>query len=148
MKKSCCICGRIHEKGEACPFKPKKAGGKRKREDKRYRDRQESAVKFRSSAAWTKKAIEIKKRDGWCCAVCLEGRYPIEEFTDGRGGIINFRQLEVHHIVKASESVEKRLDGENLITLCVDHHKMADCGEIKAGYLEELARKAERRQYE
>lgn len=44
---------------------------------------------------------------------------------------INNTGIEVHHIVPVRESKELRLDGENLISLCREHHEQAEKGEIK-----------------
>ncbi len=141
MKKSCAYCGRIHEYGEVCPLKPKKKARSRRP------DRSSTAVKFRSGRDWTAKAIAIKKRDKYMCRVCLDGKYPLKEdmvferkspFGDMR---IVFAELEVHHIEKISERYDLRLDESNLITLCRKHHQMAECGEIPAKYLKELAEK-------
>ena len=50
----------------------------------------------------------------------------------------NYNKLEVHHIEKLTENYDKRLDNDNLITLCVYHHKLADNGEIPKEELKEL----------
>lgn len=128
MLKSCPYCHKIHEKSFKCPKAPKK------KKPYKYRSRFDrndiEAVKFRSSSAWTKKAIEIKERDMWRCLVCRDR------------GVINYRGLEVHHIEKVTESERDRLNDENLITLCADCHKKADNGELKKGYLKELVKKS------
>lgn len=125
MKKACAYCGRIHEKNFVCPKKPKK---------KYYsRDKEEASVKFRSARRWRKRAIEIKERDGWRCVVCASGRYPIEGVRE-----LNGENLEVHHIIKLRDDIDKGLEEDNLITLCQVHHRMADKGEISADELREL----------
>ncbi len=128
MKKACVYCGRIHEKGYICPRKPKKEY------QYRDRDRGEKSRAFRRTQAWKDKAIEIKERDGWHCAVCESGKYDIGTRK------INYRDLEVHHIVKLKDDIEKGLEDENLITLCKEHHRMADKGEIPKKFLTELAK--------
>ena len=43
--------------------------------------------------------------------------------------------ISVHHIIPLAVAWEKRLDDDNLITLCGLHHEMAERGEIKADEL-------------
>ena len=52
---------------------------------------------------------------------------------------INVDNLSVHHIEPLHENWERRLDDENLITLCPRHHEMAERGHIKRDYLHALA---------
>lgn len=114
MLKSCKYCGRIHNSKFDCGMKPK-----RKKEPTKIN-------KFRWSRKWTNKREDIKERDNYLCQVCkTERRY-------------NYDDLEVHHIVSLEEDYDLRLDDENLITLCVKHHKEADKGEISREYLREL----------
>ena len=110
MNKSCRYCGRTHPIGERCALAPKKW--------ERTRRGSSAARSFRSTNAWTQKAIHIKQRDRYLCRVCLaEGKLTV----DG---------LEAHHIVPIEEDYDLRLDDDNLITLCSGHHKQADSGQI------------------
>ena len=114
MLKSCKYCGRIHDSKYDCGKKPqrKKQGNEKD--------------KFRWSRQWSEKREQIKERDNYLCQVCkVEGRY-------------NYIDLEVHHITPLEEDYERRLDDDNLITLCVTHHKAADKGEISKEYLYKL----------
>ena len=52
----------------------------------------------------------------------------------------NYNNLEVHHITKLSDDPSGLLDDDNLIALCVKHHKQADYGEVEADYLRELVK--------
>lgn len=81
---------------------------------------------FRSSRAWTNKSIEIRERDKFLCRACLAD------------GVINYEGLEVHHIIPLAEDSSKGLDNDNLITLCVEHHKQAESGEISKEVLRYL----------
>lgn len=56
------------------------------------------------------------------------------------GRLYNNPKLSVHHIRKLSKCWEKRLDNDNLITLCEVHHRRADAGEYSVEELEELAK--------
>lgn len=68
----------------------------------------------------------LKERDSYLCQVCKDNdRY-------------NYDDLEVHHIVPLEEDCNLRLDDDNLITLCVAHHKQADRGEISEEYVKGL----------
>uniref|UniRef100_UPI0013DE6288 HNH endonuclease n=1 Tax=Mediterraneibacter glycyrrhizinilyticus TaxID=342942 RepID=UPI0013DE6288 len=53
--------------------------------------------------------------------------------------------ISVHHIVPIAEDWERRLDDENLITLCSKHHEMAERGEIKRKKLLSIAKEQERK---
>ena len=63
---------------------------------------------------WQAKALAIKARDGWSCAIC--GWEP--------ASIAERRFLHVHHICPRSTHPELRLCDSNLITLCWHHHCM------------------------
>ena len=108
---TCSKCG-IVPRGHKCPFKTYK---------KKAYDTE--AEKFRRTKRWKNKSIEIRQRDRYLCRVCEANLYnTIQQF--------NFNTLEVHHIEKLNENFDKRLDNDNLITLCRYHHKMADDGNI------------------
>ena len=44
----------------------------------------------------------------------------------------------MHHIIPIEENYDKRLDENNLITLCRYHHEMAESGEIPREELQEI----------
>jgi hypothetical protein len=52
------------------------------------------------------------------CQVCL------------RNGIYNCEDIEVHHAIKIDDNKELAFEPSNLITLCREHHRQADEGEI------------------
>ena len=112
MLKTCKYCGIVPE-NHVCPHKKPRTTYLRNGE----------AGDFRKTYKWTKKSEEIRERDKYLCQVCIRNLY-------NTTNIINYRKLEVHHIVPINEDYDKRLDDENLITLCSKHHKMADAGEI------------------
>ena len=116
---TCSRCG-IVPRGHQCPFKSYK---------KKAYDTE--ADKFRKTKRWTKKSLEIRQRDRFLCRVCEANLYnTIQRF--------NYNELDVHHIVPVNEDYNKRLDNDNLITLCRYHHKMADDGKITKEELYEL----------
>lgn len=115
---TCKYCGRIHEKSFDCGKKPnyKKAT---------YID------KFRWSSSWKKKAKEIKERDRYLCQACLHQlKGTISKYTS--------EALSVHHIVPINQDWDRRLDDDNLITLCSFHHEAAEKNEIERKKLKDL----------
>lgn len=123
---SCSYCG-IVLRGHNCPHKKYK-----KKEDTQ-------ANKFRNTQAWIKKSNEIKTNAKYLCEVCMDDKYnTINQF--------NFKGLETHHIEPLCENYERRLDNNNLIVLCQQHHKMAERGDIPRKYLFKLAEKREKQE--
>ena len=111
MLVTCSRCG-IVSRGHRCPYKTYK---------KKAYDTE--ADKFRASRRWLNKSLEIRRRDRFLCRVCEANLYnTIQRF--------NYNELDVHHIEKLSDNFNKRLDNDNLITLCRYHHKMADDNKI------------------
>ena len=123
MYKTCQWCG-VVPLDHVCPHKPKVI----------YKRKDSKLDRFRSSRIWQRKREEIKERDLYLCRACAENIPPtIRQY--------NYEELEVHHIVKLADDYERRLDNDNLITLCVLHHKMADKGLIKPSQLTALVNK-------
>lgn len=112
--KSCSRCGKIHPRGYNCNV------------GRVYQKTDEN--KLRSRYAWTKKAIQIKDDANGLCEVCKAQ------------GVYTYDNLEVHHITKLKDDPNGLLEDNNLICLCVYHHKQADAGEIEATYLRELVK--------
>jgi len=116
MKKSCKYCGRIHDSKYDCGMKPKR------------KKPANEINKFRWSRKWREKREQIVERDNYLCQVCkANGRYTYE-------------RLEVHHITPLEEDFDRRLDEDNLIALCEEHHEKAESGEIKKEYLYSILR--------
>lgn len=110
--KACSVCGKIHSSAIKCM-----------RKDARV-DREH---KLRQTNKWHRKSLEIRERSQWLCAVCRSY------------GIINHESIEVHHITKLRDNPDGLLDDDNLIALCIPHHKMADDGLIEPELLKRLA---------
>ena len=108
MLKSCKYCGQVHDSKHDCGRRPVK--------HKCVTDKD----KFRWTTAWQGKRKEIKERDKYLCQVCIRQRPPVLM----SGG------LQVHHSIPLEDAWDKRMDNDNLITLCEAHHKMAEKGEI------------------
>lgn len=120
MLVSCSYCAGAHERSIACPRRPKKKAGPKEANH---------ITRFRSLNIWRKKREEIKRRDLFLCQYCkTKGRY-------------TFQGLEVHHIKPIAESWTKRLDNNNLITLCTTCHKLAENKNICSDLLASLAEK-------
>lgn len=119
MRRTCSKCGVVNE-GHICPYRKP-----------RNNKRDSKADKFRKTQAWIKKSIEIRQRDKYLCVVCMKNLY-------NTINTYNYDKLEVHHIVPINEDYNKRLDNDNLITLCNYHHKLAEEGYIPREELLEL----------
>lgn len=111
MLKSCQYCGRIHDSKYICSERPKRNKTITK------------ADKFRCTSLWQKKREEIKKRDLYLCQICIRELY-------GTINKYNTEHLSVHHNIPINENYNKRLDNNNLLTVCDHHHEMCESGEI------------------
>lgn len=112
MLKSCQYCGKIHDSKYICSERPKR--------NKAITE----ADKFRCTSLWQKKREEIKKRDLHLCQICIRELYnTVTKY--------NTKELSVHHNIPINEDYNKRLDNNNLLTLCNYHHEMCECGEIQ-----------------
>lgn len=116
MKHYCNVCHSIHDGRCRAP---------------RYaeRKRNSEADRFRNTQVWRKTAKRIIRRDLNCCRVCLSG------------GVVEYRELSVHHIVPIACDYDRRLDDDNLITLCRYHHEKAEQGQISRKKLLEIVQK-------
>ena len=111
MLRSCKYCGRIHDNRHDCGHKPK------------YRKQYTDINGFRSTAAWQRKRGQIKQRDNYLCQICIRKLYgTITQYT--------YDNLSVHHAVPVEQDWDRRLDDDNLLTVCDMHHEMAEAGEI------------------
>lgn len=110
MLKTCKYCG-IVPYNHVCPHRTKK-------------EKETTEIdKFRWSRIWQRKREEIKKRDLYLCQICKRKLYnTISQY--------NTEALSVHHNVPIAEDYNKRLDNDNLITLCSIHHEMCENDEI------------------
>lgn len=121
---TCKNCG-VVKRGHQCPHRKSR---------QKSGDRQSD--KFRKTKAWTNKSVEIRQRDKYLCQVCLRNLYNTLSF-------LNYKTVEVHHITPIEEDYNKRLDNDNLISLCSYHHKMADKGEIPKDVLYGIVKEIE-----
>lgn len=111
MLKSCKYCGKIHDSKYECPRKPKRKKKGNKKD------------KFRWTSVWQRKREEIKDRDLNLCQICIRKLYNThKQYT--------YDYLEVHHAIPLEQDFDRRLDNDNLLTMCEQHHEMAECGDI------------------
>ena len=123
---TCSRCGIVKRGEHKCPYKKP-----------RNNTRDSKADKFRKTKAWINKSLEIRQRDRYLCVVCINNLYhTINTY--------NYNKLEVHHITPINEDYNKRLDNDNLITLCNYHHKLAESGHIPREELYKLIGKEEK----
>lgn len=103
-----CKCGQKHPIGTECPNKYKY---------RRENSSEENKIvnKFYTSKSWREKREEIKSLDKGLCQRCLI-----------KFGIVTTERLEIHHIEPLTVKWEKRLQNDNLITLCVQCHRWID----------------------
>lgn len=132
MLKSCSYCGRIHDSKYICPQKEQSMKNRQSQRSKGNK----MVYDFHRSHKWKEKSITIRERDNYCCQICRRGMYqPERQFeTD---------DISVHHIVPIAEDWDSRLDDDNLISLCLRHHEMAERGEIEREVLHEIAKEQE-----
>ena len=122
--KTCTYCHKIHDSKKKCTAKR----GYYREKNSRY-EKDKDYIKFIKSKKWHDKSQEIKRLDCYRCLVCQSL------------GLISPTDLEVHHIIKYRNNASLRLDNNNLITLCVNHHKQADSNKIQARELHSLINK-------
>ena len=124
MLKSCGYCGRIHDSKYICKDKPKR--------EKQITD----ADKFRWTSKWQKKRDEIKHRDLYLCQICIRELYnTVNKY--------NTNNLEVHHNIPINENYNKRLDNDNLLTVCHAHHEMCESGQIPREEVQQIINEQE-----
>ena len=78
---------------------------------------------FRSTMAWKLKRNEIRDRDRNLCQICFRELYQTIDK-------LNYENLSVHHCEPLNENFDKRLDDDNLLTVCEYHHRLCDNGTI------------------
>lgn len=126
MKKVCSYCKKIHEKKYICPEK------KQAIKVRQAKSEGSQAYRFRSSSVWKRKAAQIKNRDKYLCQACIRQ-------MPGTERMYNTYALSVHHITGLKDDYDRRLDDDNLITLCRMHHDMAEQGVLPAEVLRRAA---------
>lgn len=133
MLKTCSACGRLHDINALCPVMQehrRKYISAYQKDHAAQAERNSQADLFRNTVAWRKKRRRIQQRDMYLCRWCYLTQHKIT--TAG---------LSVHHIVPLTDDYDLRLDDNNLITLCREHHEQAESGQISAADLKAAVRK-------
>lgn len=141
---SCTYCRKIHDRNHICSEKEsasKKRHGKKQYKSK-YKVFEETNVDgFRSTKLWQMKRAEIRQRDRNLCQICFRELYQtIKRF--------NYDNLSVHHCEPLNEAYEKRLDNDNLLTVCEYHHRLCDNGTIPQQEVKRIIEEQERKENE
>lgn len=129
MLRSCKYCGRIHDSRHICPQK-------QAAQRSRWQKNGGAIDRFHASYRWTQKSLHIRERDRFLCLACRYG-------LDGKGQRITTSGLSVHHIVPIAEDWDMRLDDDNLITLCEEHHERAEDGSLSREELRDAVKRQE-----
>ena len=99
------------------------------------------ADRFRWTSLWHRKREEIKKRDLYLCQICIRELYnTVTKY--------NMNDLSVHHNTPINEAYNRRLDNDNLITVCSYHHEMCESGEIPREAVQKIIDEQEGKKYE
>lgn len=125
MLKTCKYCG-IVPYNHICPHKEK------------HKKSVTNVDRFRWSRIWQEKREEIKQRDLYLCQICIREIF-------GTTIKYNSNNLSVHHNIPINEDYNRRLDNNNLITLCSMHHEMCENGEIPRKEVQEIINEQEKR---
>lgn len=87
---------------------------------------------IRKTYKWRTKSEQVRERDRYLCRVCLTNEYnTVQQYTSER--------ISVHHIVPLAEAPDQGFNNDNLISVCVYHHKLAESGKIPRLLLKQLA---------
>ena len=131
MLKSCSYCGRVHDEKAPCKARDEAKARRDRYNDQSRKSRDSKADRFRHTGSWTKKRNHILHRDRKLCLCCLAGLpgTDVKYQTEG---------LSVHHITPLVEDYGRRLDEDNLITVCTTHHEACEKGQISRAKQREL----------
>ena len=88
----------------------RKANTKRYNQEVRQNRRNKEYTAFYNSTQWRKLRQQVLIRDNYMCQHCLAD------------GIVNDKDLIVHHKIELKRDWSKRLDMENLEAVCVSCH--------------------------
>ena len=109
MKTRCRNCRTLIDYGKTYCSKCEE---KVKKQRKQYTtEKVREADKYTKTATWQSLRKEIIMRDKGCCVLCL------------LRGRIEYRQLQVHHIVKRVDNLSLAYERSNLVTLCRTCHE-------------------------
>lgn len=109
MKTRCRSCRRLIDFGKTyCSECEKKL---KKEKSKNLSNKNKIAEYNVKSANWRRVRAEIIRRDNGCCVLC---------YVRGK---IEYKQLQVHHIVKRINNLDLSFEESNLVTVCRSCHE-------------------------
>lgn len=123
--RSCSYCGGIHASNSVCKLKPRARQFSKVRTD---------SDKLRGLSIWKSTRTDIKARDKHMCQVCARNLYKTMVQYNYKDNI------QVHHIVPIEEDKGLWLDEENLITICMYHHRLAEADVIPRDELKAIVK--------
>ena len=110
----CQYCLKIHDREYNCIDKLKYKSKISRRRKKYMSEDNKLYNKFYSSSKWIKCRDEVLRDNNYMCEICMEI------------GIINYTDIQVHHIEKIRDNWNRRLDKDNLICVCRNHHNIIE----------------------
>ena len=83
----------------------------KKERNKNLSEKNKIAESFIKSGTWRAVRAEVIRRDNGCCVLCkIKGR-------------IQYKGLQVHHIVKRVDNLDLSFEKSNLVTVCRNCHE-------------------------
>lgn len=105
----CKYCLKIHDRYVECDSKIKHK--KNKQKDKYNDDRYKVYNDCYNTTRWKKVREEVLKKSNYMCEICKQL------------GILNYEDIQVHHIEKIIDNPYKMYDEDNLLVVCRKHHR-------------------------
>ena len=108
----CKHCLKVHDREHECDAKKKHRRMKQqaRRNDNRYKVYNDCY----NTSRWKKVREQVLKDSNYMCEVCMEL------------GKLNHEDIQVHHVEKVKNNVEKMYDIDNLIVVCREHHNIIE----------------------
>ncbi len=108
----CKHCMKIHDREYECDAKKKHRRMKQqaRRNDSRYKVYNDCY----NTTKWKKVREQVLKEANYMCEVC-------KEF-----GKFNYTDIQVHHVEKVKDNVDRMYDIDNLIVVCREHHNIIE----------------------
>ncbi|MDK2587485.1 HNH endonuclease signature motif containing protein [Romboutsia sedimentorum] len=103
----CSYCNKIHDKYEDCEDKLKYKKSNSNEYNEKYN-------KCYNNSKWKRIRNEVLKDNDYCCEVCKQ----LE--------IVNYTDIQVHHITKIIDNDELMFDKSNLLVVCREHHRQIE----------------------
>lgn len=100
----CSYCNKIHDKYEDCD-------AKLKHKQKHKQNYNEEYNKCYNSKNWKRVREEVLKENNYCCEICMQL------------GVANYKDIQVHHVIKIIDNEDLMFDKSNLIVVCRQHHR-------------------------